>query len=51
MDTIYIPGEIEKRSEEKAAAEGIEIGQGVYQDLVLLAQEYGVDAGLLQELA
>lgn len=51
VETIYIPGEIEKRSEEKAAAEGIEIGQGVYQDLVLLAQEYGVDAGLLQELA
>lgn len=50
VDTIYIPGELEARSEEAAARDGIEIGQGVYNDLIALAEEYGVDPALLKEM-
>lgn len=47
-EEIFIPGEIEQRNTVSANESGIEIGTGVYADLIALAEEYGVPKEMLK---
>ncbi len=49
-EEIFIPGEIEQRNTVSAYKSGIEIGTGVYTDLIALAEEYGVPKEMLKPI-
>ena len=47
VEEIYLPGEIEALHTWQTQTAGVELGEGVYQDLLKLAEEYGVSPSLL----
>jgi LDH2 family malate/lactate/ureidoglycolate dehydrogenase len=43
VEEIFLPGEIEYNTEEKRKAEGIFLSKEVYEDLMQVGEQYGVD--------
>jgi LDH2 family malate/lactate/ureidoglycolate dehydrogenase len=49
ITSVMLPGEIEFNAQIKAEEEGVELTEAIYQDILSLADEYHVDAGVLHQ--
>ncbi len=49
IKSVMLPGEIEFNAQKRAEKEGVELTEAISQDILSLADEYHVDAGVLKQ--